>query len=72
MPPFIAFKGEKEKVGCILKKLSNNPHFLKKYIFIGLNQNSWTNIDIINNWINKVVLRYTKNLMEIGNFYYMG
>lgn len=45
---------------CILKELSKNPHVLNKDIFIGLNQNSWTTIEIINTWINKVVLPYAK------------
>ena len=67
MLPFIVFKGEKD--GRILKELSKNPHVLNKEVFISLNQNSWTTVEIINTWINKVVIQYKKNFMQIGNFY---
>ena len=58
LTPFNIFKGEKDS--RILKELSKNPHVLNKDKFIGLNKNSGTTLELINTWINKVVLPYTK------------
>ena len=46
LPPYIILKGEKED--RIIKQLSKNNHVINKNIFIGMDKNSCTTIEIIN------------------------
>lgn len=59
LPPFVIFKGEKD--GRIIKELNKNNHVINKNIFIGMNKNSWTTIEIINDWIKSIIIPYARN-----------
>ncbi len=54
LPPFIIFKGEPQSKLC--KKIQNYEEIKTKRIFSATQKNSWVDIEIFKEYINKVLL----------------